>query len=340
MNQTKRGSSRAGQKCQSSASSLGVRQSPTPMRAVVAGGAGFIGSHLCEYLLRRGFRVVCVDNLLTGCEANLRSLLGQRGFEFIRADVTQSVPVRGRVDVVWNLASPASPKDYYAYPLETLIVGALGTRNLLDLACRHKAVFVMASTSEVYGDPLVHPQKESYWGNVNPVGGRSVYDEAKRYAEALTMAYHRKFGLATRIARIFNTYGPRMKLDDGRVVPNLVYQALHGQPLSIYGSGRQTRSFCYVSDLVEGLYRLAGCSEPGPVNLGNPDEFTILEFARLVQKLTGTRSGLRFEPLPENDPKRRRPDISRARRLLGWRPQVRLPDGLAMTIEWFREQTS
>jgi dTDP-glucose 4,6-dehydratase len=264
-------------------------------------------------------------------------LRGEPRFEFIRADVTRDVPVAGRVDVIWNLASPASPKDYYAYPIQTLAVGASGTRNLLDLARKHKAVFVMASTSEVYGDPLQHPQRESYWGNVNPIGVRSVYDEAKRYSEALVMAYHRELGVATRIARIFNTYGPRMKLDDGRVVPSLVDQALRDRPMTVFGSGRQTRSFCYVSDMVEGLFRLASCPESCPVNLGNPEEFTILQFARLVRRLTGTESGLVFEPLPENDPKRRKPDISRAKRLLGWQPRVRLAEGLRMTIDWFRQ---
>ena len=306
------------------------------MRAVVAGGAGFIGSHLCELLLENGFEVVCVDNLLTGRMKNIRHVDANHSFRFVRANVSETVPVTGRVDVVFNLASPASPKDYYAHPLETLAVGAQGTRNLLELARSRKAVFVMASTSEVYGDPLVHPQRESYYGNVNPVGGRSVYDEAKRYSEALVMAYHRQHRLATRIARIFNTYGPRMKLDDGRVVPSLVDQALRGRPLTIFGTGRQTRSFCYVSDLAEGLFRLASCPDPFPVNLGNPEEFTILQFARLVRKLTGAKSELLFQPLPENDPKRRKPDIGRARRLLGWRPRVKLAVGLARTIEWFR----
>jgi dTDP-glucose 4,6-dehydratase len=308
------------------------------VRAVVAGGAGFVGSHLCELLLGRGFAVVCVDSLITGSRRNIAHLEGRKDFRFVRADVSRAVPLSGRVDIVYNLASPASPKDYYAYPLETLAVGSDGTRNLLELALGRKAVFVMASTSEVYGDPAMHPQRESYWGNVNPVGPRSVYDEAKRFSEALVMAYHRERGLATKIARIFNTYGPRMKIDDGRVVPNLIDQSLHGKPLTIYGSGRQTRSFCYVADLVEGLFRLASCPEPFPVNLGNPQEFTILEFAKLVQRLTGSRSPLRFEPLPENDPKQRRPDISRARRLLGWKPRVSVEDGIARTIDWFSRQ--
>ncbi len=244
----------------------------------------------------------------------------------------------GRVDVVFNLASPASPKDYLAMPLGTLAVGSTGTRNLLELALQRKAVFVQASTSEVYGDPLRHPQRESYWGNVNPVGPRSVYDEAKRFGEALVMAYHREHGLRTRIARIFNTYGPRMKLDDGRIVPTLVHQALTGKPLTVFGTGRQTRSFCYVSDMVDGLFRLAACTDPMPVNLGNPHEFTILRFAQVVKKLTGSRSPVSFEPLPEDDPKRRKPDIRRARKLIEWQPKVRLEEGLARTITWFRSQ--
>lgn len=306
-------------------------------RAVVAGGAGFIGSHLCDYLLAHGWRVLCLDNLITGSLRNIDHLAGDARFKFSRTDVTESFRVMGRVDVVFDLASPASPKDYLALPLETLAVGALGTRNLLELALLKKAVFVLASTSEVYGDPLQHPQKESYWGNVNPIGIRSVYDEAKRYSEALTMAYHRVYGLATRIARIFNTYGPRMKSGDGRVVPNLITQALVGAPLTVYGTGRQTRSFCYVADMVEGLYRLAGGGDPHPVNLGNPAEFTILEFARLVREIAGANSAIKFGPLPEDDPRQRRPDISRAVRLLDWRPRTSLDRGLAATVAWFRE---
>ncbi|MFO7651653.1 MAG: UDP-glucuronic acid decarboxylase family protein [bacterium] len=305
------------------------------MRALVAGGAGFIGSHLCGYLLEHGFDVLCVDNLLTGSRRNVAHLAGNRGFRFLEADVTRPLRVTGRVDVVFDLASPASPRDYLALPIETLDAGSLGTRNLLELALRRKAVFVLASTSEVYGDPEVHPQRETYWGNVNPIGVRSVYDEAKRFAEAQAAAYHRRFGLHVRIARIFNTYGPRMKLDDGRVVPNLIHQALTGRPLTIYGTGRQTRSFCYVTDLVDGLFRLSSCNELGPVNLGNPGEFTILQFAHLVKKLTRSRSPLCFEPLPDDDPRRRRPDIRRARRLLGWRPRVPLATGLRKTIDWF-----
>ncbi len=307
------------------------------MRALVAGGAGFIGSHLCELLLTHGFRVTCLDNLITGRRDNISHLLHNRSFEFIRADIARPLPALKTPDVIFNLASPASPRDYLALPLATLAAGAVGTRNLLELARRRKAVFVLASTSEVYGDPLEHPQSETYWGNVNPVGVRSVYDEAKRYAEALTMAYHRCYGLPTRIARIFNTYGPRMKLGDGRVVPNLIHQALTGRPMTIYGSGRQTRSFCFVSDMVSGLFKLSACSDPMPVNLGNPQEFTILRFARIVQELTGSKSRLEFLPLPEDDPKQRQPDISRAGRLLGWTPAVSLEQGLRTTIAWFEQ---
>lgn len=311
------------------------------MRALVAGGAGFIGSHLCDRLLREGFRVVCLDNLLTGSKTNIRHLLKVPAFRFIPADITLKLPVRGGFDLIYNLASPASPRDYLAFPLETLKVGSVGTMNLLELAWRSKSVFVQASTSEVYGDPKVHPQPESYWGNVNPIGVRAVYDEAKRFSEALATSYHRTHGLPVRIARIFNTYGPRMKANDGRVVPNLIAQALAGRPLSVYGSGRQTRSFCYVSDMVDGLFRLAGCSSAGPVNLGNPREFTILRFARLVLKLTGAKSRVEHHPLPEDDPVRRRPDIARARHLLGWEPRVPLEEGLKLTIEWLsRKKTT
>jgi len=336
-----------------------IRHSPFAIRhsrrALVAGGAGFIGSHLCDYLLARGFEVLCVDNLVTGSRRNIRHLFGNDRFRFIRADVSaeglRQSPIANRrspIDTVFNLASPASPKDYLMWPLETLAAGSQGTRNLLELAQRKKAVFVQASTSEVYGDPLLHPQSESYWGNVNPVGPRSVYDEAKRFSEALVMAFHRHHQLRTRIARIFNTYGPRMKLDDGRVVPTLIHQALTGRPMTVFGTGRQTRSFCYVSDLVEGLYRLATVKPearnpksgmPGPefpVNLGDPHEFTVRRFAGMVKKLTGSRSTVVYEPLPEDDPKRRRPDITRAARLLRWQPRVELEQGLKLTIEWFR----
>uniref|UniRef100_A0A7C4CA21 SDR family oxidoreductase n=1 Tax=candidate division WOR-3 bacterium TaxID=2052148 RepID=A0A7C4CA21_UNCW3 len=306
--------------------------------AVVAGGAGFIGSHLCDFLIERGFRVICLDNLLTGRPANIAHLRRTPAFEFIRCDVTRPLRIPGRVDLVYNLASPASPRDFARLALEILAAGAYGTGNLLRLAREKHAVFVMASTSEVYGDPREHPQRETYRGNVNPTGPRSAYDEAKRYAEALVSAWHRVRGLPVRIARIFNTYGPRMRTDDGRLVPNLIQQALSGRPLTVYGSGRQTRSFCYVSDMVEGLFRLAGFGTAEPVNLGNPAEFTVLQLARLVLELTGSQSRIVRRPLPENDPKRRCPDIARARRLLGWRPHVPLRQGLRRTIEWFREQ--
>jgi dTDP-glucose 4,6-dehydratase len=307
------------------------------MVAVVAGGAGFIGSHLCDLLIARGFRVICLDNLITGSLRNVRHLRRDPRFGFRRIDVTRPFAVPGRVDVVYHLASPASPWDYFRLPLETLAVGAAGTRNLLELARQKKAVFVLASTSEVYGDPDEHPQRETYFGNVNPVGPRSCYDEAKRYAEALTMACHREYRLATRIARIFNTYGPRMKAGDGRVVPEMTVRALQGRPLKVFGTGRQTRSFCFVSDMVEGLFRMAACPDPMPVNLGNPREFTMLELARLLSRLVGRKVRLRHEPPLENDPKQRQPDIRRARRLLGWNPAVQFEEGLRETIDWFRK---
>ena len=307
------------------------------MRALVAGGAGFVGSHLCEFLLEQSIDVACVDNLSTGRRRNISYLLNRKGFGFVKADIAGRMNLRGEFDIIYNLASPASPKDYLALPLATLSVGSAGTRNLLELARRRKAVFVMASTSEVYGDPKQHPQRETYWGNVNPVGIRAVYDEAKRFSEALTVTYHRQYGMPVRIARIFNTYGPRMQTQDGRVVPNLIDQALNDQPMTIYGSGRQTRSFCYVSDLVEGLFRLAGCTDPMPVNLGNPDEYSILRLARVIRRLTGTRSKLQFRSLPQDDPKRRKPDITRARRLLKWKPKVPLEQGLEQTVAWFRK---
>lgn len=310
------------------------------MRVLVAGGAGFIGSHLCDYLIARGHEVICVDNLLTGRRQNVLHLLPHPLFRFVKADVTKAVPVCRSVDVVFHLASPASPKDYFSLPLETLAAGSQGTRNLLEICRKKKATFVLASTSEVYGDPLVHPQSEDYWGNVNPVGVRSVYDEAKRFAEALTMAYHRRYGMPTRIARIFNTYGPRMKLDDGRVVPNFIRQALNDEPLTVYGSGRQTRSFCFVSDMVEGLYRLISCSDSQPVNLGNPCEFSILQLVRIVRKLTGCKSRVRFLPRLSDDPRRRKPDISKAAKLLGWKPLIDIEEGLRITVSWFRHPTA
>ncbi|MDE3136261.1 MAG: SDR family oxidoreductase [Acidobacteriota bacterium] len=306
------------------------------MRAVVTGGAGFLGSHLSDLLIEKGWDVLALDNLLTGNAENVAHLAGNPRFEFIRHDVTKSIAVDGAVDAVLHLASPASPVDYHQFPIETLEVGSLGTRNMLELAQAKGARFLMASTSECYGDPEVSPQPETYWGHVNPIGPRSVYDEAKRFSEALTMAYHRTRGVNTRIVRIFNTYGPRMRLNDGRVLPNFVYQALTGQPLTVYGDGKQTRSFCYVSDLIDGIYRLLESDHHEPVNVGNPREMTILEFAEQVLKYTGSKSGIRFEPLPVDDPKRRCPDITKARQLLGWEPRVTLEEGLPRTVEFFR----
>ncbi|HUS05900.1 MAG TPA: UDP-glucuronic acid decarboxylase family protein [Bryobacteraceae bacterium] len=309
------------------------------MRYVISGGAGFIGSHLCETLLRDGHSVVALDNLITGSRANIEQLASNSKFEFHEADVTRSVEVGGNVHCVMHLASLASPKDYLAHPLETLESGSSGTRHMLELARRHDATFLLTSTSESYGDPLEHPQVETYWGNVNPVGMRSCYDESKRYAEALTMAYHRTHGVKTNIARIFNTYGPRMQLNDGRVVPAFLDQALKGEPMTIFGDGSQTRSFCYVSDLVRGLILLSKSEERYPVNLGNPREMTILEFAQHIQTQMGTdHAQLEFKPLPEDDPKRRRPDISKAKRILGWEPRVPLDEGLRETVEYFRKK--
>jgi dTDP-glucose 4,6-dehydratase len=281
--------------------------------------------------------VVALDNMLTGSPANLAHLVGNPGFQFIHRDITQPFKIDGAVDCVVNMASPASPKDYLEHPIETLDVGSIGTRNMLELALEKGARFLVTSTSECYGDPLVHPQVETYWGNVNPVGPRSCYDESKRFAEAITMAYHRKHGVRTNIARIFNTYGPRMKLDDGRVVPAFLDQALHSKPMTVFGDGSQTRSFCYVSDLVDGLYRLMQSDERYPVNLGNPREMTILEFAKHIREMTGAKSQIVFEPLPEDDPKQRRPDISKAKAVLGWEPCVPLEEGLRETVAYFQD---
>ena len=312
------------------------------MRSVVTGGAGFLGSHLCDALLARGDEVICLDDLITGSTDNIAHLLGNRRFSFFHHDVTEYIYVNGPVDGVLHFASPASPIDYLKLPIQTLKVGSLGTHKALGLAKAKGARFLLASTSEVYGDALVHPQPESYWGNVNPVGPRGVYDESKRFAEALTMAYHRTHGLATRIARIFNTYGPRMRLDDGRVVPNFVRQALCGELLTVYDDGSRTRSFCYVSDLVDGLLRLLASDEVMPVNLGNPQELTILEFARTVIRVAGGHSEITFitpkDDRTKDDPQRREPDITRARTLLGWEPKVSLEEGLRQTIAWFRSQ--
>jgi dTDP-glucose 4,6-dehydratase len=306
------------------------------MEHLVSGAAGFIGSHLCERLLADGHSVLGLDNLITGSRRNLAHLVGHSRFRFMEHDVTQSLALAERFDHVWHLASLASPKEYLAHPIETLESGSTGTRNMLEIARRDGARFLVTSTSECYGDPLQHPQVETYWGNVNPVGVRSCYDESKRYAEAMTMAYHRYYGVRTNIARIFNTYGPRMALKDGRVVPAFLDQALQGQPLTIFGDGTQTRSFCYVSDMVEGLVRLASSEERFPVNLGNPVELTILEFAERIRGLMSEKLPIVHEPLPDDDPKKRRPDITKAKRALGWEPKVNLEDGLRETVEYFK----
>jgi len=310
------------------------------MRILITGGAGFLGSHLCDRFLSEGHQVVVMDNLITGSTANIEHLAGDETFRFIKQDVTEYLYVEGKLDAILHFASPASPIDYLELPIQTLKVGALGTHKTLGLAREKKALYLLASTSEVYGDPLVHPQAEDYWGNVNPVGPRGVYDESKRFAEALTMAYHNYHGVDTRIARIFNTYGPRMRMDDGRVVPNFICQALRGAPLTVYDSGSRTRSFCYVSDMVEGMVRLLHSDETTPVNMGNPDEMTILDFAHKVLELTGSRSPIKFvTPTDErtaDDPKVRCPDISKARRVLGWEPQVPLEEGLQHVVAYFQ----
>ena len=306
------------------------------MRAVVTGGAGFLGSHLCDLLIEKGWEVLCVDNLVTSSDTNVSHLLSHPRFRFVRQDVTRYIEVPGPVDAVLHFASPASPPDYLKLPIQTLKVGALGTHNALGLGLAKKAKFMLASTSECYGDPEVSPQPETYWGRVNPIGPRGVYDEAKRFAEALTMAYHRSHGLDTRIVRIFNTYGPRMRLNDGRALPNFLYQALSGEPITVYGDGKQTRSFCYVSDLLDGIYRLLESEEHEPVNIGNPDEITILEFAERVRSLVGATAPIVFRPLPQDDPKQRCPDIMKARRILHWEPKVNLEHGLKLTYEYFR----
>ena len=307
-------------------------------RAVVTGGAGFLGSHLCDRLLAEGIEVVCIDNLLTGSLANVEHLFGRDGFTFVKHDVTTYTHVPGRVDFVLHFASPASPIDYLELPIQTLKVGSLGTHKALGLAQSTGARFLLASTSEVYGDPLVHPQPESYWGNVNPIGPRGVYDEAKRFAEAITMAYHRFHGVSTRIVRIFNTYGPRMRARDGRVVPAFICQALAGQPLTVFGDGSQTRSFCYVDDLIEGIIRVLFSELHEPVNIGNPAEMTVLQFAEAIRRLTGNQLPIELRPLPVDDPKVRQPDITLARTRLGWEPKVPLEVGIGRTIEYFRSR--
>jgi len=308
----------------------------TPKRAVVTGGAGFLGSHLCDALLGGGWSVVVVDNLLTGRRANLAHLQNDSRFELIEQDICQPFDV-GRIDYVFHFASPASPVDYMLHGIATLQVGSLGTFHALDLARKYGAKYLVSSTSECYGDPLEHPQKETYWGHVNSIGPRSVYDEAKRFTEAVTMAYHRYHKVDTRIVRIFNTYGPRMQLNDGRVVPNFMKQALRGEPLTVYGSGKQTRSFCYVSDEVDGFLRLAKSDEHLPVNIGNPNEFTMIECAQLILKVTGSRSELCYEALPQDDPKQRCPDITKARTLLGWEPKIDLETGLRLSLDYFKK---
>lgn len=306
--------------------------------SVVTGGAGFLGSHLVDYLLNKGHRVIAIDNLITGRVQNIAHQAGNGNFKFIKQDVTQYIFLSEKIDYVWHFASPASPIDYAEFPIQTLKVGSLGTHKALGLAMKNRARFLLTSTSEIYGDPLRHPQSEDYWGNVNSVGPRSCYDEAKRFAEAMTMAYHREHGLETRIVRIFNTYGPRMRLNDGRVVPAFISQALKKEPITLYGEGKQTRSFCYCSDLIEGIYRLMMSDHCDPVNIGNPNELSIRQFAELILELTGTQLELINKDLPTDDPKQRRPDITKARNLLQWKPKVDLRDGLKKTIDWFSGQ--
>jgi dTDP-glucose 4,6-dehydratase len=308
------------------------------MRAVVTGGAGFLGSHLCDRLLKEGWEVLALDNLITGAEKNVAHLRGNSKFRFEKADVSDPLHIDGPIGYVFHFASPASPPDYLKHPIATMKVGSIGTMNALDVALAKSAKFFIASTSECYGDPEISPQHEGYWGNVNPVGPRSVYDESKRFAEALTMAYHTHHGVDTHIVRIFNTYGPRMRLNDGRALPNFVFQALSGKPLTIFGDGKQTRSFCYVDDLIDGIYRLSQSDEHFPVNIGNPLEMTILEFAERVRAHYQPTPEIIFEPLPQDDPKRRRPDISKAKRLLGWEPKVGLEEGLKKTLAYFAQE--
>jgi dTDP-glucose 4,6-dehydratase len=310
------------------------------MRILITGGAGFIGSHLCDRFIAEGHEVLCLDSLITGTTDNIAHLGGKSQFSFINHDVTNYIFVAGKVDAILHFASPASPVDYLNFPIQTLKVGSLGTHKALGLAKEKNARFLLASTSEVYGDPLIHPQTEDYWGNVNPIGPRGVYDEAKRFAEAMTMAYHRYHKVDTRIARIFNTYGPRMRLDDGRVVPNFIFQALQGEVLTVYGDGSQTRSFCYIDDLVEAIVRLLFSQETEPVNLGNPDEFSILDFAREILEITGSQSRIIYQPLPADDPRVRRPDITKAQKVLNWSPRVELKEGIRKTIPYFQEKLS
>ncbi|MCD5401514.1 SDR family oxidoreductase [candidate division NPL-UPA2 bacterium] len=307
------------------------------MRVLITGGAGFLGSHLCDFLLAQGYHVICLDNLITGSMNNIKHLLGNKSFQFVKHNISEHISIDGEIDYILHFASPASPIDYLRLPIQTLKVGALGTHNTLGLAKAKQAKFLLASSSEVYGDALINPQPEEYWGNVNPIGPRGVYDEAKRFAESLTMAYHREHGIDTRIARIFNTYGPRMKRDDGRVIPTFISQALSNKPLTVFGDGSQTRSFCYVSDLIQAIYKLMLSHINEPVNLGNPEELTILEMSRMIIEITGSQSKVINEPLPVDDPKVRRPDISKAQSLLRWKPEVMLDAGLRKTIDWFKQ---
>ncbi len=309
------------------------------MRIVVTGGAGFLGSHLCDYLVKKKHKVICIDNLLTGNLKNINHLFGNDKFHFIKQDVTEFIHISGKIDAVLHFASPASPIDYLKLPIQTLKVGSLGTHKALGLAKEKKAIFLLASSSEVYGDPLKHPQKESYWGNVNPIGPRGVYDESKRFSEALTMAYHYSHKMNTKIARIFNTFGERMRKDDGRVVPAFINQALKGRPLTVFGTGKQTRSFCYISDMVEGIHKLLLSKVTEPINLGNPEEMRVFDFAKLILKITESKSKIVFKPLPVDDPKVRQPDISKAKKLLKWKPQVNLEEGLKKTIAFFKTRT-
>jgi dTDP-glucose 4,6-dehydratase len=308
------------------------------MRTLVTGGAGFLGSHLCDRLIQEGHEVICMDNLITGDTDNIAHLSGNKNFRFVKYDVTEYIFIDGPLDNILHFASPASPIDYLELPIQTLKVGSLGTHKALGLAKAKKARFLLASTSEVYGDPLIHPQQESYYGNVNPIGPRGVYDEAKRFAEALTMAYHRYHGVDTRIVRIFNTYGPRMRLNDGRVVPSFLHQALTGENLTVFGDGLQTRSFCYVSDLIEGIYRLLCSAINDPVNIGNPVEMTIMDFAKKIHEVAGGSGAIVFKPLPQDDPKVRQPDITKAKGLLGWSPKVSLDEGIRETLNYYKKK--
>jgi dTDP-glucose 4,6-dehydratase len=304
--------------------------------SLITGGAGFIGSHLCEFLLEKGHEVICMDNLITGNIDNIAHIRNEK-FSFIKHDVTNYIYIKGKLDYIYHLASPASPIDYIQWPIQTLKVGALGTHKVLGLAKEKKARMLISSTSEIYGDPLIHPQTEDYWGNVNPIGPRGVYDEAKRFAEAITMAYNRFHNVETRIARIFNTFGERMRIRDGRVVPNFMTQALNNEPLTVYGTGKQTRSFCYVSDMVSGLYTLMMSKVDTPVNIGNPEEISVMEFAKIINEMTGNNAGITFKPLPQDDPKERKPDISKAKKELGWEPKVTMIEGLRRSLVYFKQ---